>query len=440
MTLRINGATVINTDRSITLGTATPSTPVVGMMRYNSTLPEFQVYDGYQWGPVKKDAQNVNLLSWGAAFGLEQLTTPTIYSTLGDNAPTTRSSPASVAQFTDWTSVSITSGATASAGLVHALGLRANGTLWSWGRNSQGQLGNGNDTTSGVPVPVAGGFTDWVNGSATAGGSIGVRANGTLWSWGGVTNSPNLFAGGFVDWVSASAGGDVSVGLRANGTLWTWGAGYFGSLGNNSTTPSLTSPVAVAGGIVNWTQASAGWGFVIGRRTDGTLWSWGKNYSGEAGNYSAGTGRSSPTIVVGGIVNWENISCGASHSIGARANGSLWAWGGNTYGQLGNNSTTVRSSPVSVVGGFTDWVSASAGNVHSLGVRANGSLWAWGSSSTQYYFGPGGGFEPIIQGFTGALGDGGVNAVTSSPVSVIGGFTDWVSAEAGHGISFGIRA
>jgi alpha-tubulin suppressor-like RCC1 family protein len=341
---------------------------------------------------------------------------------LGDNTITSRLSPVSVVGgFIDWIS--------ASAGNSHSLGLRANGTLWAWGNNLNGRLGDNTITSSRSPVSVVGGFTDWVQASAGNSHSLGVRANGTVWAWGLNTNgrlgdnsttdrsSPVSVVGGFTDWIEASAGGDHSLGVRANGTLWAWGENVDGQLGDNTLTSRL-SPVSVVGGFVDWASASAGTSHSLGVRANGTLWAWGLNSFGRLGDDSTAT-RSSPVSVVGGFTDWISASAGMSHSLGVRTNGTVWAWGLNTDGRLGNNLITSRNSPVSVVGGFTDWVQASAGDYHSLGVRANGTLWAWGNNGN------------------GRLGD---NTITSrlSPVSVVGGFTDWVSASAGGAHSLGV--
>ena len=331
-----------------------------------------------------------------------------------------RSSPVSiVGDFTDWIS--------ASAGSIHSLGVRANGTLWAWGSNTSGRLGDNTLTNRSSPVLVVGGFTDWISASAGT-HSLGVRANGTLWAWGVNSSgqlgddsttsrfSPASVVGGFTDWIQASAGSGHNLGLRANGTIWTWGSNSNGRLGDD-TTINRSSPVSVVGGFTDWIQASAGSSHSLGLRANGSLWAWGWNYIGRLGDNTL-TSRSSPVSVVGGFTDWVQASAGWSHSLGVRANGTLWAWGSN-YGKLGDNTITSRRSPVSVVGGFTDWISASAGLSHSLGLRANGSLWSWGTNNN---------------------GQLGTNNITnrSSPVSVVGGFTNWVQASAGDDNSFGV--
>jgi alpha-tubulin suppressor-like RCC1 family protein len=99
---------------------------------------------------------------------------------------------------------------------------------------------------------------------------------------------------------------------------------------------------------------------------------------------------------VGGFTDWCQVSAGGFHSLGVRTNGTLWAWGQNTYWQLGNCANSTQCSPVSVVGGFTDWCRASAGRCLSIALRTNGTAWVWGANSQR-----------------------------TSPTSVVGGFTDW---------------
>jgi alpha-tubulin suppressor-like RCC1 family protein len=124
--------------------------------------------------------------------------------------------------------------------------------------------------------------------------------------------------------------------------------------------------------------------------------------------------------VVGGFTDWCQVSAGSESSLAVRQNGTAWAWGSNSNGQLGDNTTVSKSSPVSIVGGFTNWCQVSAGQSHSLGVRQNGLTWAWGSNSN------------------GQLGDS-TTTNRSSPVSVIGGFTDWWEISAGGNFSLATR-
>ncbi len=222
-------------------------------------------------------------------------------------------------------------------------------------------------------------------------------------------SSPVSVIGSFTDWCQVSAGGSHSIGLRSNGTVWAWGCSAYGRLGDNCTVlPSSSgrsSPVSVVGGFTDWCYVSAGDDHNLGVRTNGTAWAWGDGTCGRLGNNTI-VNRSSPVSVVGGFTDWCQVSAGANHSLGVRQNGTAWGWGAGADGRIGNGTIVSVSSPVSVVGGFTDWCQVSAGLGHSLGVRQNGTAWAWG------------------QGSTGRLGDGTV-VNKSSPVSIAGGLTGW---------------
>ncbi len=135
------------------------------------------------------------------------------------------------------------------------------------------------------------------------------------------------------------------------------------------------------------------------------IYAWGFPTSGRLGDNTT-VSKSSPVLVAGGFNDWQAVSGTGSHALGIRSNGIAWAWGAGTSGELGDNTTVDKSSPVSVVGGFTDWCQVDAGHNHSLGVRTNGTAWAWG------------------QGTNGRLGDN-TNVSKSSPVLVSGGFSDW---------------
>jgi alpha-tubulin suppressor-like RCC1 family protein len=259
------------------------------------------------------------------------------------------------------------------------LAVRTDGTAWAWGCNTNGQLGDGSVTSRTSPVSVVGGFGDWCE---------------------------------------ISAGLAHSLAVRTDGTAWAWGLNNYGRLGDLTVT-ARSSPVSVVGGFSDWCQISAGGTHSLAVRTDGTAWAWGLNTSGQLGDGSV-TNQSSPVSVVGGFGDWCEISAGGFHSLAVRTDGTAWAWGSNTYGRLGDLTVTARSSPVSVVGGFGDWCQVSGGRFHSLAVRTDGTAWAWGYNSN------------------GQLGDGSVTSRTS-PVSVVGGFGDWCEISAGYSHSLAIR-
>jgi alpha-tubulin suppressor-like RCC1 family protein len=362
---------------------------------------------------VRQDYTLSELYSWGQNSSGQ----------LGDNTITDRSSPVSVVgDFTDWCQVS--------AGGSHSLALITNGTAWGWGSNQYGKLGDNTTVSKRSPVSVVGGFTDWSQVSAGYAQSLAVRTSGTAWAWGRNNvgqlgdnttvskSSPVSVIGGFTDWCQISTGCVHSLAVRTNGTAWAWGCNGQGRLGDN-TTVAKSSPVSVIGGFCDWSRVSAGKIHSIGLRTNGTAWAWGYNFQGPLGDNTT-TAKSSPVSVVGGFTDWCQVSAGYYDSLAVRTNGSAWSWGLNNSGALGDNSTSARSSPVSVVGGFTDWCHISAGKYSSLAVRTNGTAWAWGLNCC------------------GKLGDN-TTVAKSSPISVIGGFTDWSRVSAGLNHSLGVR-
>ena len=327
---------------------------------------------------------------------------------LGNNSGLNSSSPVSVVGgFTDWCQVSSADS--------HSLGVRTNGTAWSWGVNGSGQLGNNTTADKSSPVSVVGGFSDWCQVAAGGSHSAAVRTNGTLWSWG--TNSSNQLGdstynersspvsvvGGFTDWCQVALGDSNGAAVRSNGTIWGWGYNTQGQLGDNTIVGKL-SPVSVIGGFTDWCSISLA-GHSIALRQNGTIWAWGQNSSGQLGN-SGTTNVSSPVSVIGGFTDWCQVTAGGQHSLAIRTNSSLYAWGQNCFGQLGTNNTTSSLSPVSVIGGFTDWCQVSASYQQSFGLRTNGTLFSWGRN------------------IYGSLGDNTCDH-KSSPVSIAGGFTDW---------------
>jgi alpha-tubulin suppressor-like RCC1 family protein len=382
-----------------------------GRLVFVSSVNDYYFSNGQAWSTDVNSSPVTQLWAWGLNNSGQ----------LGDGTTTGRSSPVSViGGFTDWCQVS------AAPGNQHTAALRINGTLWTWGNNSNGRLGDGTTTNRSSPVSVIGEFTNWCQVSAGINHTAAVRTNGTLWAWGigplgdGTTitkSSPVSVIGGFTDWCQVSANQHTAA-IRTNGTLWAWGFNNLGRLGDGTTTYRL-SPVSVVGGFTDWCQVAAGSYHTAAVRTNGTLWAWGCNSAGRLGDGTT-TDRSSPVSVVGGFTDWCQVAAGSCHTAAVRTNGTLWAWGLNSFVQLGDNTATDRSSPVSVVGGFTDWCQVAVGGLHTAAVRTNGTLWAWGSGSY------------------GQFGDG-CKTNRSSPVSVIGGFTNWCQVTAGSSHTAAVR-
>lgn len=305
-----------------------------------------------------------------------------------------------------------------SMGLYHTLTIRSGGTLWAWGDNSYGQLGDGTLTDSSSPVQ-AGTATTWKQVSAGRYHSTGVQSNGTVWAWGANTygqlgngtrtdSSSPMMVGTDTDWAFVEAGGYHTHALKYDGSLWAWGQNVAGVLGDGTMGNKL-SPIRIGAGN-DWQFISAGNYHCTAIKTGGTLWAWGYNYQGMLGDGSE-TNRSAP-VQIGTDTNWKYASAGTYHTLGIKTDGTLWAWGSNLWGQLGDGTTVYKTSPVNIATGLgKEWVYASAGTTHSIAVASDGTIWAWGNNSN------------------GELGTGDTTG-TTTPV-MIGTTDDWKYAEAG---------
>ena len=304
---------------------------------------------------------------------------------------------------------------------------------YAWGRNNEGQLGDSSSVfvNKSSPVTIAGGITDWAQVSAGYEHSLGITTTGIAYAWGSNSDlrlgdgtnagksSPVTVVGGITNWTQVSAGETHSLGVTATGIAYGWGGGSSGQIGDNeSSVFDRSSPVIVVGGITNWTQVSAGDVYSLGVNVTGIAYAWGYNSLGNLGD-STTIDRSSPVTVVGGITDWAQVSAGVQHSLGVTDGGIAYAWGLGSYGRLGDDTTVNKSSPVTVVGGITNWSQVSAGNRHSLGVTDSGIAYAWGS------------------GGDGRLGDD-TTVNKSSPVTIVGGITNWGQVSAGFSHSLGV--
>ena len=205
---------------------------------------------------------------------------------------------------------------------------------------------------------------------------------------------------------TCSDGFGASIGIRTDGTLWAWGHNGSGKLGL-SPAPNVKSSPTQVGALTDWKQVDGASNTVHAVKTDGTLWSWGIGSSGRLGNGADLTNKSSP-VQVGSLTDWASVGAGFKHTLAVKTDGTLWAWGDNSSsGDLGDVTVVDRISPVPI-GALSDWASVAAGRNLSLARKTDGSIWAWGFNGQ------------------GQLGDGTIIS-RSSPVQ-IGLLTDWASA------------
>ncbi len=232
--------------------------------------------------------------------------------------------------------------------------LKTDNTIWGWGQNDGYQMGNGTCCSDQLSPILISSQTDWkqVDGSDSR-SVFALKNNGTLWCWGSNLSSmlggTQLFERMFpiqhnsdTDWKEMSVGYDHILILKTNNTLWAWGNGEYGSCGD--TLPvDWARFVPVQIGTSTWKTVSAGFRTSFGIKTDGTLWAWGRNDLGQLGDGST-IDRRLP-IQIGTDNNWDTVSCGRQFTVALKTNGSLWAWGDNFYGQLGNGTTTNELTP-----------------------------------------------------------------------------------------------
>jgi alpha-tubulin suppressor-like RCC1 family protein len=299
---------------------------------------------------------------------------------LGDGTMTDQPTltPKHIGTATNWLTVS--------AGTKYSLGIKADGSLWAWGEDHNGQLGDGATTDLVVPTRV-GTQTGWVAVAAGNRHSLALKSDGSLWAWGnndkgqlgdGTTIERHLPTRIAADrsWVAIAVGMTHSLALSSDGSLWAWGDNTDGQLGDGTTNAVLV-PTRIGTGN-DWAAVTAEAGHSLALKSDGSLWAWGSNRSGELGDAGAGAGKIPSRIGTG--TDWVAVNTAFFHTLALKSDGSLWAWGENENGQLGDGTTGDRFSPTRV-GTLTSWVAVSGGGQHSLGMKSDGSLWAWGRNN-----------------------------------------------------------
>ena len=276
--------------------------------------------------------------------------------------------------------------------------------LWLWGTNEYGQLAqNDKDVHRSSPVQVPG--TTWSSvglsgGSQIANTVVATKTDGTLWSW-GMNNygalgqnqapavRPNISSpiqiGSATDWDRPAGGWDNgNLALKTNGTLWVWGLNDDGELGQNNNI-DYSSPVQIPG--TTWSAVSAGGYFAIATKTDNTLWAWGNGTFGKLGQNNT-TSYSSPVQIPG--TDWSTgfgkITTANHTGWAIKTNGELWSWGYNGQGEIGNNNKTTRSSPVQIPGTTWNTVDSSGGN--TVATKTDGTLWTWRANGEGQFANP----------------------------------------------------
>ncbi len=341
----------------------------------DATTPT-QPADGY--GPEQNSAPG------GQAHTLQVRTDGTVsatglntYGQLGDGTTTQRNTPVLVNGLQNIT--------TAAAGQMYSVALDSAGNVWTWGQNTYGQLGDGTTTDHRLPARVwaissvaeiavsNSGFTTYAR-----------KTDGTVWAWGRNSNgqlgnnsttdsSVPVQVSGLTGVTSIAAGGGAGYALKSNNTVWAWGMGAYGQVGDNGWVNRLT-PVQVSG-ITTATQIAAGAYHAYARLSDGTVKAWGRDNTGQLGNDATLADMGTP-VTVSGLTGISKVAAGSNHGIALLSTGSLKAWGSNSNGQIGDNSTTQRPTPVAV-STITGVTVIGAGLLSSSAITT-GDLYQWG--------------------------------------------------------------
>jgi len=349
---------------------------------------------------------------------------------LGNNSNQNMLTPVQIGVASTWTAVS--------CGFTHVIAQQANGTIWSWGQNNYGQAGTSNTTTPTTPVQIGSLSNTWSSIACGYYSSGGVTSPGTVWMWGlnsygqlGQNNQTNYSSPvqiGFLstitvtqnNWSQVAANNQYNVAIQSTGTLYSWGANNQGQLGLN--TSNQNNYAAQIGTSSLWTAISCGYAHTVALQTPGNLWLWGYNAYGQLGNATT-TNTSSPVQILNILPNWATLTSSGLGILGLQSNGTLWAWGPNSYGQLGNNSNSNSSTPTQI-GNSSLWTrisgSANLSNSFVLAIQTPGTLWAWGDNN----------FGQLGNNSTGA---------SYSPIQ-IGAVSTWIKISAGQYFAAAIQS
>jgi alpha-tubulin suppressor-like RCC1 family protein len=346
---------------------------VLGSLYYVNETEILYIATVYGWVEIYKSSVTL-LFAWGGNTN----------GRLGDGTTTSRCSPVrEISSATDWCQVSINE--------LHSTAIKTTGELWVWGTNTNGRLGDGTATNRCSPVREICSATDWCQVSAGWCHTAAVKTSGELWTW-GRNNCGQLGDGTLTDicspireicsatdWCLVGGGQSHTAAIKTSGELWAWGQNGYGQFGDGTTTDKC-SPVREFCSATNWCQVSSGRNNIAAIKSSGELWGWGRNTCGGLGDGATNT-RCSPVREFCSATDWCQVSANVEHTAAVKTTNQLWVWGRNGCGQLGVGTLTSSCSPAREFCSATDWCQVSAGGFHTAAIKTSGELWAWGCNS-----------------------------------------------------------
>lgn len=304
------------------------------------------------------------------------------------------------------------------SGNQYFIAISQDGSLWGWGENGNRQLGIGTVADQDLLVLIS--SASWQSVAAGTTHTLAVKSDGTLWAWGsdsyeklGNGSSDNASVpqqiGTANDWKEVVAGERGSLALKTNGTLWGWGTNANGYLGNNAATTYESNVPIQIGTASDWAHiAGSDSRHALAIKMNGTLWAWGQNNAGQVGNATV-VDQFTP-VQIGVANNWNMVEAGSSLSFALKTDNTLWAWGASSAG------VPVNQTQPTQIGTDSNWQSFSLNKYdtfqYTLMTKTNGTLWAWGSDNYEQ------------------LGNG--TAENYASPTQIGTATDWLNVTAGH--------
>lgn len=271
-------------------------------------------------------------------------------------------------------------------GRLHSVALKFDGTMWSWGDNTNGQLGLNDKNHRSSPVQI--GTSSWTQIYSWWEANLAIRADGTLWAWGdnldgqlGLGEGADLFYSspvqvGTSTWTALPRGENIphAAAIRSDGSLWQWGNQTFAPMpGTPNIDGIVPSPVLVSSS--SWVAIATHSAGAAAIRIDGALFTWGIADL-LLGDFDQATSvdRSSPVQV--GTSSWTSVTAGTNSVYAIRSDGGLFAWGYNGSGELGLNDRNHRSSPVQI--GTSSWLAVGTSDLRAWAIRADNTIWGWG--------------------------------------------------------------